>query len=157
MKKVAIFYLCHSGSTKGVAQKIKKLTHGVLFEVNPSKGYPNTTRIPINVIEKESLEDPHPINKEGIPDVSAFDIVLFGYPNWWEGIPEPLKYLVGQLRLVDKKVAAFCTHEGARSHKKSTAIKPYFPYSTVLKGITLRVDSDIDDQLVEWTNSIINK
>ena len=157
MKKVAIFYLCHSGNTKGVAEKLKKLTHGVLFEVNPSKDYPNTTKSPIEVIEKESVDNPHHINKEGLIDVSSFDIVLFGYPNWWEGIPEPLKYLVGQLRLVDKKVAAFCTHEGARSHKKSTDIKPYFPYSTVLEGLTLRNKTDQDLELETWIQTKILK
>lgn len=154
MKKVAIFYLCHSGNTKSVAQKLKKITHGVLFEVNPSKGYPNTQKSPIQIIEKESLENPHPINNEGIPDVSGFDLIILGYPNWWEGLPEPLKYLVGQLRLINKEVAAFCTHEGARSHKKSTDLKAYFPYSTVLTGITIRNETDPQEELVAWISQL---
>mgnify|MGYP001213527492 CR=1 FL=1 len=155
MKKVAIFYLCHSGSTKGIAEKIKRLTNGVLFEVNPSKDYPNTQKSPIQVIEKEDVLNPHPIQVDKFPDVSKFDIVLFGYPNWWEGIPEPIKILVQQLRLIDKEVAAFCTHEGARSHKKSTDIKPYFPYSKVLEGITLRNEKDLDDELALWIEKSI--
>lgn len=155
MKKVAIFYLCHSGSTKAIAEKIQKYTQAVLFEVNPSKDYPNTQKSPIQIVEKASLLHPHSLEKNEIPNVKDFDVILFGYPNWWEGIPEPIKILVQELRLIDKQVAAFCTHEGARSHKKSTDIKPYFPYSTVLQGITLRNDQAIDEKLKEWLEQSI--
>lgn len=157
MKKVAIFYLCHSGSTKGIAEKIKKLTDGVLFEVTPSKDYPHTQKSPIQIREKLDVAHPHTVVNDKVPNVSDFDVILFGYPNWWEGIPEPIKILVQQLRLIDKEVAAFCTHEGSRSHKKSTDIKPYFPYSRVLQGLTLRNESDQNHELEGWVNDFILK
>lgn len=158
MKKIVIFYLCHSGKTKETAEKIKRLTDADLFQVMPNDDVHKNNKLPFTITQKGSL-DKSLLNKTRlIPDVSGYDLVLFGYPNWWESLPEPMKILISELKLADKEVAAFCTHEGSRSRKKSTALEQYCPDSIILEGVYLRNDgsNETDHLLSDWVDSLLD-
>lgn len=159
MKKIVIFYLCHSGKTKETAEKIKRLTDADLFQVMPNDDVHKNNKMPFTITQKGHL-DKNLINQARlIPDVSTYDLILFGYPNWWESLPEPMKILISELKLTGKEVAAFCTHEGSRSRKKSIDLAKYCPDSTILEGVYIRNDgSEETDQLLsDWVESLIYK
>lgn len=43
-----------------------------------------------------------------------YDVILWGYPNWWFSIPMPVATFLNQYNLQGKTIAPFCSHGGGR-------------------------------------------
>ena len=61
--------------------------------------------------------------KETLEDISAYDIIYIGFPNWWGTLPMPMFTQLESLDFTGKVVKAFVTHEGSGfgSSKKDIA------------------------------------
>lgn len=158
MKKVAIFYFSHSGNTKTLAEKIKKLTQAESFEVVPAKSYPDTYMESVERAKHEVQNNARPELSSIIPDVSNFDLIIFGYPNWWDTFPKPIASLIDGLDLKDKEVAAFCTHEGSRLGTSIQDLSKQCKDSKVLESIAIRNSNihNCDKDLDHWVQNILN-
>ena len=157
MKKVAIFYFSHSGNTKTLAEKIKKLTQAELFEVIPAKTYPSSYMDSVEQAKQEVMKNARPELASIIPDVSSFDLIIFGYPNWWDTFPKPIASLIDGLDLKGKEVAAFCTHEGSRLGTSIQDLSKQCKGSTVLESIAIRNSNihNCDKDLDAWVHTIL--
>lgn len=97
-KKIVILYFSATGTTKGVAKKIKKATNGKLIQIKATKPYTaddldygdENSRV---TMEHNSASSPAKSSvRPKIANLSAIkkavkeaDVVYIGYPIWWGG------------------------------------------------------------------------
>ena len=101
------------GNTEVVAEYIKELDGADLFKVEPANEYPADYMKCIDVAKKEQQADARPEIKETLTDISGYDTIYIGFPNWWGTLPMPMFTQLEELDFTDKIVKPFVTHEGS--------------------------------------------
>lgn len=86
MKKTLVAYFSASGVTASVAEKVAKAADADLLEIKPSVPY---TKEDLNWMDKQSrstieMNDPasRPEIVKTMADISAYDMVIIGFPIW---------------------------------------------------------------------------
>ena len=101
------------GNTEVIAEYIQELDGADLFKVEPVNEYPSDYMKCIDVAKKEQQQNARPEIKETLTDISQYDTVYIGFPNWWGTLPMPMFTQLEQLDFTGKTVKAFVTHEGS--------------------------------------------
>lgn len=110
--KSCIIYYSHSGHTRHLAEQIAKETHGDLLELVPEIPYPQDYSTVVAQAKKELQQKVRPKLKTRVPDLSAYDMLFIGTPNWWSSPAPPVLTFLEQTALHGIPVAPFCTHGG---------------------------------------------
>lgn len=138
------------GNTAVIADKIKKLTGGDLFEIKTVKPYPKNYTETTNVASKELHENARPELSKYLSDISDYDFIFLGFPNWWGTMPMPVYTFLESCNFNVKTIIPFCTHEGSGMANSVKDIKSVCPSAIVNKGIAIRgTDVKHSDNLVE--------
>ena len=128
------------GNTELAAERIAAWTGGELFEIKALKDYPVIYNECTDVAKQELRANSRPELIETI-DVSGYDAIILGYPNWWGTMPMPVwTFLEGQ-RFVGKTLLPFCTHEGSGMGNSEHALKKLCPNATIRAGLPLHGSS----------------
>lgn len=124
------------GNTEVIAEMIARETHGNLFEIKPATDYPFIYNECIKEAKKELEAGFKPKLLETI-DISSYDLIYLGYPNWWGTMPMPVwTFLEGQT-FSDKVILPFCTHEGSGMGNSEQDLKKLCPDSEIRKGLPI--------------------
>jgi flavodoxin len=86
MKKASVAYHSHSGTTKKVAEQIHQAVGGDLFEIKKATTYPRDYKTVVNQAKHEITNGFRPALKDKIPEISDYDLIILGSPNWWSTI-----------------------------------------------------------------------
>ena len=100
------------GHTAVAAEFIQQAVGGELFEIETVKKYIKDHMKMIYEAKDELSQGIRPELKS-YPDISEFETVFLGYPNWWGTLPMPV---VGFLEHYDwngKRIIPFNTSEGS--------------------------------------------
>lgn len=140
------------GNTAVIAQKIKGLTGGDLFEIKTVKEYPTDYMKTTEVSKVELRNNFRPELSEKVEDIGQYDIIYLGYPNWWSTMPMAVFTFLESYDFKGKTIVPFCTHEGSGLGKSENDIKRLCPESTVLSGIALRGSTvaKADEEVRNW-------
>jgi len=115
--KTAVIYFSWSpdGNTRFAAETIAKKVGADLFEITPEKPYSTDFKACCDEANPECYGKKTRAVKpiEGL-DLSKYDFVFFGTPNWWGTMAPPLRTFVKENldALKGKKVCLFQTHGG---------------------------------------------
>lgn len=111
-KKILIAYYSYSGNTKEVAEAIHDKIGGDIFEIKAEGTYPEEYR-PMTVQAKKEIQDGfRPKLTTTVSDMSQYDIVFIGSPNWWGTITPQVSSFLAVYDLAGKTVIPFITHGG---------------------------------------------
>ena len=121
-KKTVVIYFSATGTTKSVANKIKKPSNGTLVEIKAAKPYTDADLNWSNSssrVTKEHESASNPAKSSVRPKISnlkqiqkavkSADIVYIGYPIWWGEAPHIVYTLVENTNLKGKTVVPFST------------------------------------------------
>lgn len=101
------------GNTHMVAEYIQKAVGGDMFEIVPDKTY-STDHMALIEEAKRELNAGTRVPVKAWPDnMSQYDVVFIGFPNWWNSLPMPVVTFLEKLDLSGKKVIPFVTSEGS--------------------------------------------
>lgn len=125
------------GNTEVIAEYIKEFTGAELFKVEPKDEYPEDYMQCIDVAKKELEKNARPEIKETLTDISAYDTVYIGFPNWWGTMPMPMFTQLEQLDFSGKTIKAFVTHEGSGFGKAEKDIKKLCKGAKIKKGLSV--------------------
>jgi len=100
------------GNTAIVAKMIAEKTDADLFEVVPSKAYPEGYDECCDVALAEQNEGARPAF-EGDVDIAPYKIIYLGYPIWWGNLPMCLYTFLETHDWSGKVIRPFCTHAGS--------------------------------------------
>lgn len=101
------------GNTEMIANKIEQLTGFDMFKIESHEPYPVNYKETTRVALRQHKEEIYPEMKVAAPDVSDYEIVYLGYPNWWSCFPMVVGTFLKSVDLTGKTIVPFCTHEGS--------------------------------------------
>ena len=116
-KKILVAYFSATGTTKGVAEKIAKLTGADLYEIVPQEPY---TTEDLNYNNSASRSTSEQNDKSARPEIGSEDVsmeeysrVYLGFPIWWGEEPRILDSFVEKYSFEGITVIPFCTSGGS--------------------------------------------
>ena len=138
------------GNTAVVARKIQKFTNADLFEIKTVDPYPDGYDETTVVAQQEQNTNARPKIVEPLPDVSQYDTIILGYPNWWGTMPMAVMTFLESCDLAGKKVTSFCTHEGSGMGSSERDLKKLCKGAEFFKGLPVHGSSvNVSDLNIE--------
>ena len=101
-----------NGNTERIAEFIQDTVGGDLFEVETVREYSKSYMTCIEEAKQELREKARPEIKN-MPDISGYDTIFVGYPNWWGTMPMCMFTALEKQDWSGKTVIPFCTNEGS--------------------------------------------
>ena len=125
------------GNTEIVAEMIQRAVGGDLFRVEPVKTYPDNYTACTEVARAE-LRAHERVEAKKYPDVSGYDTIFVGYPNWWGTLPMVMWTVLEHCDLTGKTVIPFCTNEGGGMGGSERDLRELCRGASVLRGLSIR-------------------
>ena len=113
--KTAVIYFSWSGNTRFAAETIAKKTGADLFEIKAETPYNSNFNKCCDEAKPECYgKTLRPIKPIAGLDLTKYDMVFVGTPNWWGTMAPPVRTWVAQSKvaLKGKTVCLFQTHGG---------------------------------------------
>lgn len=111
-EKILIAYFSWSGNTKAVAEAIHARTGGDMYEIVPETPYSQNYSATVDKAKQEQQNNARPALKNRLTDISQYDLIFVGYPNWWGSLPMPVATFMEGCSWQGKTEAPFFTHGG---------------------------------------------
>lgn len=142
------------GNTEVIAEYIREFASADLFKVEPAVEYPADYMKCIDVAKKELQKDARPELKESLEDISAYDTIYIGFPNWWGTLPMPMFTQLEQLDFTGKTVKPFVTHEGSGFGSSKRDLEKLCKGADIKNGLSIPGASvyDVEDTVKAWIN-----
>lgn len=132
------------GNTEYVAKIISQATKGDLFAIKTVHSYPGTHKELIDAAKKEADSQSRPKLATHINNLSEYDVVFVGYPNWWYDMPMALYTFFDEYDFSGKTVIPFCTHGGSRFSKSVQTITDMEKGAKVIQGPSVSRNGVVD-------------
>lgn len=130
-KNSLVLYFSATGTTKGVAEQIAKITGGTLQEIAADPAYTEADLDWTNDESRSSVtmhdETSRPPIKPVDAKVSDFEVVYLGFPVWWDLAPHEVYTYLSSGALDGKDVYTFATSGGSTIDNSNADLKKTFP------------------------------
>ncbi len=150
-----IAYFSWSGNTEAVAQEIQSQTGADLFEIVPAEPYTDDYDELLDIAQEEQSSDARPAIADTV-DLSGYDTVYLGFPNWWGDMPMIIYTFLDEYDLSGKTVAPFNTSGGSGFSGSLDTMAEMEPDAEITEGLSLGSDEaeDCSDAVADWLNNI---
>lgn len=168
MSKEVIVYFSHTGenyfngklvnisigNTKIVAEKIQKLLNCDIFEIKTVQPYPISYNETVDIAKKELNNGFRPELQANL-DLSDYETIYVGYPNWWGTMPPAVFSFLENKDLNGKIIKPFCTHEGSGMGNSEKDLKEICKFSTLKKGLAIYGSKvkEVDKIIENWVKN----
>lgn len=126
------------GNTEAAAKKIAGLIGGDLFEIKTAVPYAEDYHACTQQAQQELQAQARPQLAVTMSDISGYDVIYLGYPNWWTTAPMAVFTFLEQADFTGKIIKPFCTHEGSGMGKSEQDIQKACPFAVVEPGLAIR-------------------
>ncbi len=137
-QNILIIYFSHSGNTRTIAEQIHSRIGGDIVELKTVKPYPDNYDTVVDMAQKEKKEHARPAISTELPDLSKYDTVFLGFPNWWGTIPMAYYTLLEKYDLGNRIVIPFVTHGGSAFGSSIQDLKRLCPKARFKEGLAVR-------------------
>lgn len=156
--KTLIVYYSYSGTTERVAEHLRDLTDGTLYELELAEPYTGSDNDVSDRVFAERDDGKMPELTGTLPDVSEYDRILIGTPVWNNSMANPVLGYLQQTDFNGKVVAPFWTYitnQGTTGKDFTANIQN----GTVADGLALRSangmnDEKLDSTLQDWLDKL---
>lgn len=153
---IAVCYFSATGTTEKEAQRIESFTGADLIEIVPETAYSehdldwrdSTSRSSVEMADSTS----RPALKNPNVDLSGYEVVYIGYPNWWNTCPRIINTFIEAANLKGKTVVPFMTSGGSNIINSEKELSEAYPEINWKKGLLMNAVSD--NQIREWINTV---
>ena len=125
------------GNTEVITDYIQEFTGADLFKVEPKVPYPESYMECTEVAKKERKDAARPEIKESVGDISSYDTIYIGFPNWWGTLPMPMWTQLEQLDFSGKTVKPFVTHEGSGFGRSLKDLDDLCKGAEIMNGLSI--------------------
>lgn len=149
------------GNTEYVARIISEATGGDLFAIKTERTYSTPHKALIDDAKKEAEANERPKLTTHITNLSDYDVIFVGYPNWWYDMPMAIYTFFDEYDFSGKTVIPFVTHGGSSFSQSVETIAGMEKDAKVIKGpsIPARSVPNAKNSIVNWLQQqgMINK
>ena len=155
-KKVLVAYFSYSGVTRGYAEKIAKMAHADLFEIQAEQPYTDADVDWTNDSSRVNKEmKPHPDSRPAIArkveGMENYATVFVGFPIWWYIAPNIINTFLESHNLKGKTIVPFFT-----SHSSGPGQTDEHLRRSVNEGVrwlpAVRANAMSDTELQQWVD-----
>ena len=154
--KAVVCYFSATGTTEKAANRIAELTGFDLHKIEPASAYSEadldwrdtTSRCYVEMHDFTI----RPSLKDSVTDLSGYDVVFIGYPNWWNTHPTIINSFIEHNDLKGKKIVPFMTSGGSDIVNSEKELKETYPSLSFSKGLLMNDVSD--DDIRAWVNGL---
>ena len=125
------------GNTQIIAEFIAEYLKADSYHIETAEPYPKNYKECTNVAREEQKKKARPKLASPIPDLSGYDIIFLGYPNWWGDMPMAVYTFLESGNFAGKTIIPFCTHAGSGLSNTVRSIAAKCPKATVLNGFAI--------------------
>ena len=122
--RILIAFYSYSGNTRAAAKQIQDACGGDLFEIKPLTAYPSKYNACVAQAKKE-IRDGYTPPLADKADLTPYDIVFLGSPNWWGTMAPPVRSFIQKNDLAGKTIVPFFTHGGGGMQNCEADMKKY--------------------------------
>ena len=151
-KILTVFY-SYGGNTARVAREIQSVVSGDLYEIKSDVVYSDEYRPMTQQAKREIEQKFRPKMTGGEIDVSPYDIVFIGSPNWWGTIPTQIDSFLENYDLSGKTVVPFVTHGGGGVQNTTRDLTAACKGCSVVQNGWVGFGADTDG-VREWVNGL---
>lgn len=119
------------GNTQYIANVIQENTGADIFRIEPQTPYPTDHDALVNLAKEEQNKKARPAMSANVENLSGYDTIFIGYPNWWGDMPMILYTFFEQNDLSGKTIIPFNTHGGSGFSSTIDTIAKLEPNATV--------------------------
>ena len=135
------------GSNQYVAQLIQAEVGGDLFRIETEQTYPGEHDALLEFAYNELAEGARPALATQVEDLSRYDVIFLGYPNWNADLPMPLYTFLESVDLSGKTILPFTVHGGSGFSRTISTIQELQPGATVIEdGLSISRNSVTEAQ-----------
>ena len=98
------------GNVQQLAGWVQEETGADLFSIRVTEPYPSDWDACLDRANQERGDNVRPELVENVEDLSQYDTIFIGYPNWWYGVPMALLPFLESNDFSGKQVYLFCSH-----------------------------------------------
>lgn len=146
------------GNMRAMAEVIQELTGGDLFSIQTERTYSPNYRESTNEARAELNSNARPALTTHVEDMSRYDVVYVGYPNWWGTTPAAVSSFLEEYDFSGKTIIPFCSHEGSGLGSGVSVIREICPDAALLDGYEVRGSRAADETtaagIKDWLNEI---
>ena len=126
------------GNTEVIAEYIMEFCDADAFKVEELNAYPVDYMECIDIAKKELEENARPELKDYLEDISGYNTIYIGYPNYWGTMPMPMWTQLEKLDFTGKTIKPFVTHEGSGFGKSLKDLEKLCPGSEIKNGLSIQ-------------------
>lgn len=154
--KTLVVYFSWSGNTRAAAEYVREILNTDIFEIIPANRYPSDYSAMLSQYRREKERDTFPRLANNI-DISQYDTIILGYPNWGGDLPWVVKSFLSANNFSGKRIAPLCTHGGGGFARSINSIRELCPNSTILEGFSIngREARNSKNNLQNWLNRVL--
>ena len=136
-ERILIAYYSQSGHTEAVAKAIQQETGGDLYRIRTNISYPKNAPAMQSQVKAEYNEGLRPPLAEPMPDMSRYDVVLLGFPNWYNAPPVGVFTFLEGMDWKGKTIVPFVTYGLSGWGSSIDDIRVAAPNAAVAKGLAV--------------------
>ena len=148
MSKTLVAYFTYSGNAKKVAEEVADIAGADLFEIKRETPYSADYQACVDEARKELQENARPELAGKVEDMSQYDTLILGFPNWCKTCPMPVLSFLEAYDLSGKNIYAFVTNGGGGCGNSTDDIKRRAARANVTDAVNGNNLSD--SQIREW-------
>ena len=141
------------GNTQYVALVIAENTGADIFRIEPVTPYPMDHSALEEIAQQEQRDDARPEIVGTVEDMEQYDIVFFGFPNWYYDMPQIMYSFLDQYDLSGKTIVPFVTSGGSGFSNSISEIAEMEPEAEVITdglSISRNVVQDSEQDIIQW-------
>lgn len=137
------------GTTEYLVRAVAAQTGADMIEINTVDKYPDNYDDTVAQARQEQRSDYRP-PLVSIPDLSEYDVLFVGFPNWWGTYPMAFATLFESQSFEGKSIIPFCTHGGSRLGRAPADLRRALPGAKIYDGFELR-DNRVNESAADKT------
>lgn len=146
------------GNTEFIASIIQETLGGDLFAIETVQEYPGSHEPLLEFAYNEKSDDARPELSSYIENLSEYDVIFVGFPNWNADLPMPLYTFFEEYDFSGKTLIPFVTHGSSGFSSAIRTIKSLEPDATVVEdGLSVSRNNvaDAEDDVKAWAESLL--
>lgn len=146
------------GNVAKMANWIQEEVGGELFSIKVKEPYSSNYDECLDRASEEKADSARPELETQVEDISKYDTIFIGYPNWWYTAPMAIFSFIENNDLSGKKIILFCSHGTGGLARSVRDIREVLPKDVKLETNVIGIYRDDipegQERIKNWLNEI---